>query len=141
MPAYNGNDAYLMLNGVDLSPYWGGSLNIGGIQKTAEDITSGSGKQWMEFAIGMKGGNTYDIPLRYFPSTWNDYKAAFYTDEVVEIQYGWHNNDSGRPVFDADVLITNIDPVLSHSQSVMEITITLQLTGEPRKVPYHDTFA
>ena len=140
MPAYNGNDAYLTVDGVDLSPYWGGSLNIGGVQKTPEEITSGSGAEWMEYAIGMKGGNTYDLPIRYFPLEWDNYKAAFDTDEPVAIIYGWHSNNAGRPAFDADVLITNIDPVLNHSQAVMEVTITLQLTGEPRRVPYSDNF-
>lgn len=140
MSAYNGNDAYLTIDGIDVSPYWGGTLNLGGYSAAVEDITSGSNKEWMEYAVGMKGGDSYEISLRYFPDDWATYRGIFATSEQVAMVYGWHGNDAGRPVFDADVIIVGFTPVLSHSRAVMEITLTMQLTGTPRRVPYEDSF-
>ena len=95
-------------------------MNLGGFTATAEDITSGSDKEWMEYAVGMKGGDTYTIPLRYFRNSLVNLQGCIFNKRncSVGLRVGWEMM-LGVQSFDADVIIIGFEPSLNHNRSVM----------------------
>lgn len=151
MPAYNGNNAYLSINGHVVGAATGADANIYrsfemDVTTGDEDVSAGAGITWEAHADKLSVINGKAM-IVYDPTTVvTDIDSVLNSlgrGSVVEIIWGPEGNGSGKPKHQQDFLITQVKgPTVNHDKTAVVFEITCKSTEAPTSNFYAgDTFA
>lgn len=106
MPAFNGNNGYLALDGIDISGY---ITEVTGLEAEIgdEDVTSGFGATDVQRAGKLMDRNG-KITIAYVEGRVPTYIAKFQAGGIVNLVYGPEGAVSGKPKHQQDILITKL---------------------------------
>jgi hypothetical protein len=106
MATLNGNNVYLEFNGINLSGYWTGEIDITKSNSTV-DVTAGAGATHVERNAGLSDTemtfeviyDDTDLPL---------YRAALIESTKGTLIYGPEGNVSGKPKFQCQMILSEV---------------------------------
>jgi hypothetical protein len=130
MPAYNGNNAYIRVDGfVDVSPFFA-SINM---QRNVgdEDVTGGANARWEEHADKLERINI-DVTLTYDAHLLQDYLPTVARPGVHRWEIGTEGQQAGKPKHDQHFKLNSIrGPVMNHDKTKVQFEIQAVSSGEP----------
>ena len=109
MPFLNTNSAFLEIDGVDLSPYWGGELGYD-VTNDTQETTGGSGVTWRDFEPGLSSWEA-SIELGWDKTQYQTYLDLTEAGGELSIVYGPLGNTVGLPKFEGNFLTTKTSVV------------------------------
>lgn len=145
MAKYNGNNAYVKINGVEVANptddneqvfiQFDVSLSVGD-----ENVTAGAGTEWEDHAGKLKVANGKLTIIYDTARVTADLAAIADTTQakmVVPIEYGPEGNASGKPYHDQDFLVTKITgPSVHVEKNKVVFEMDCISAGTPRKNIY-----
>jgi hypothetical protein len=140
MPAFNGNSAFLSVNGYTIADAAGTDPGIWrnvsfSFAIDTEDTTAGAGRNWKTEAhkLGqIEGEITIVYQASSVSSDVTGILGTFGTDVEVDLLYGPEGQTAGEPWNEMKVVINNIDrSEQTHEKGVIEYTISFRSSGEP----------
>lgn len=132
MPTANDNNAFLSINGVDVSGIYTGTIEPE-ITGESVDVTRGAGQGWMQRAAGLKDIKI-TFTIAYDTVTAGAYIASMTPDVYPIVYYPQGSSATGTPAIDADFNITSIKGIATSIEKEAKVwEITAELADTPRK--------
>ncbi len=133
MVAWNGNNGYLALDGIDVS---GKVTEVTGVEAEVgdEDVTAGFGATDVQRAAKLKD-RSGKITIAYEEGKVPTYIKSFQAGQVVNMLYGPEGAVSGKPKHQQDVLITKLGGL---KQSVDKTKIVFEADWKQANKPTAD---
>lgn len=106
MPAWNGNEGYLTLDGIDVGGY---VTEVTGLEAETKDeeVTAGFGATDVE-REGKLNDRSGKITIAYFKDRVPTYIKSFKAGSIPVMVYGPEGSASGKPVHRQQILITKL---------------------------------
>ena len=134
MATLNGNDYYLLVDGVDMSAYVT-SVSLSRARGD-ENVTAGSGTEWEEHASKLSVCDL-SFTLVFDDTNSGDYLDHISSDDPVAVIYGPRGSTTGYQKHDQDFLLTaQRGPEQNVEKTLVKIEVTGKSDGAPRTNMY-----
>jgi len=139
MATYNGNNMYLLVDSVDMSPYWSQEISFTESNATQE-VTSGANQSHVQRAGGLD-----DTAGEFFIVLDSD-DLQNYVDHlkpgvVVNATYGPEGSDTGKPKFQGDVIFSSVGHAVNIAKNLVGFSVSMQGADTPTsRIHNGDTF-
>lgn len=130
MARYNGNNAFVEWDGVDISPFWAGEVDMETSVETV-DTTSGAGVTGRQRAAGLQD-SSFSITVRYDDEDLSDYVGKMKPGTTGTLVYGPEGNAAGKPRFACEMILTSIT---GPNAGIEYPFVTFELSFEQADVP------
>ena len=139
MATYNGNNVYLVRDGVDCSAYYTDEISYNESNATQE-ITAGAGETHVERAAGLDD-TTINLVLVYDAADVQDYIQKLKSGSVADTIYGPEGSSTGKPKFQGSLICSNVSHAVNIGRNKVMFTVALQGAAAPTsRIHAGDTF-
>jgi hypothetical protein len=142
MARYNGNNAYILWNGIDLSGFFTDAVGFNP-SNSSQDVTAGAGVTHVQKNPGLDDTNiTVNIYYDDDDATRNGYLPFLKPGTKATLIYGPEGNVSGNPVHEQSCILTNSNgPNIDITKAKVMLELTFEGADAPVRNIYDDVFA
>ena len=139
MATLNGNNAFLSLDGVDVSAYFTGEISRS-VTNNTQETTAGAGATAVQRKAGLDD-YSLELSLAYDVDDLGTYKAKLVKGSSYDMIYGPEGNGSGKPKDEVPVIISSVSgPNVTIDKQMVMFTVSFQGAGAATSLIENGTF-
>lgn len=129
MATLNGNNVYLTVNAVDMTPYF---VNLEWEKSTeAVDVTAGAGTEWTELAAGLSSLKG-KLTVVYETTAVTTHFQTLNSGNTYTVVYGPESNTAGKPKHEQSFFFSKIaGPKQDVAKKLVVFECDIESTGAP----------